>query len=195
MGRKTYSLFSPSQISKMSESQIRKEYSRLRSVANKRIQRMQKAGLGKNMNKPFATIQQINESSKWNVESQLADVSTFLRSDRTTVSGEKRFISEFKKNMIDKGYGGLVETTDDVYNMIDFMENMREQYGDKLFDSGDALDVLQETQRLNIPVEKVKENYDAFASNLSELENMETPKTNRTMSKAKVAKLIAKFLI
>ena len=195
MGRKTYSLFSPSQISKMSESQIRKEYSRLRSVANKRIQRMQKAGLGKNMNKPFATIQQINESSKWNVASQLADVSTFLRSDRTTVSGEKRFINEFKKNMIDKGYGGIVETTDDVYNMIDFMENMREQYGDKLFDSGDALDVLQETQRLNIPIDKVKENYDAFASNLSELENMETPKTDRTMSKAKVAKLIAKFLI
>ena len=195
MGRKTYSLFSPSQISKMSESQIRKEYSRLRSVANKRIQRMQKAGLGKNMNKPFATIQQINESSKWNVASQLANVSTFLRSDRTTVSGEKRFIDEFKKNMVDKGYGSLVESNEDVYKMIDFMENMREQYGDKLFDSGDALDVLQETQRLNIPVEKVKENYDAFASNLSELENMETPKTKRTMSKAKVAKLIAKFLI
>ena len=186
-------LFSPTQIAKMSNADIRKEYSRLRSIANKRIQRMEQSGLGMGRNQKFATIKQISESSKWNVESQLAEVSRFLRSERTTITGEKKFLNEFKQNMIDRGYGDLVQTTEDIYDMIDFMEHMREQYGDKLFDSGDALDVLQETQRLNIPPKKVRENYEAFASNLAELEKMSTPKTEKTMSNAKVKKLVERF--
>lgn len=188
-----FSTFTPSQIAKMSNADIRKEYSKLRSVANKRIQRMEKAGLGMGRNQKFATIQQIKESSKWNVESQLAEVSRFLKSERTTITGEKRFLNDFKENMIVRGYGDLVQNIEDIYNMIDFMEHMREQYGDKLFDSGDALDVLQETQRLNIPLNKIKENYEVFASNLLALENMPTPKTDKTMSNAKVNKLIKKF--
>ena len=190
-----FKTYTPTAISKMSERDIRKAYSELRSVANKRIQRMEKAGLGMRINQKFATIQQIKESSKWNVESQLAEVSRFLKSERTTVSGEKRFISDFKENMTNRGYGDLVKTTEDVYNMIDFMENMREQYGDKLFDSGDALDVMQEAQRLNIPLEKIQQNYEVFASNISELESMPTPKSNKTMSALKVAKLIKKFVL
>lgn len=190
-----FKTYTPTAISKMSERDIRKAYSELRSVANKRIQRMEKAGLGMGRNQKFATIQQIKESSKWNVESQLAEVSRFLKSERTTVSGEKRFISDFKENMTNRGYGDLVKTTEDVYNMIDFMENMREQYGDKLFDSGDALDVMQEAQRLNIPLEKIQQNYEVFASNISELESMPTPKSNKTMSAIKVAKLIKKFVL
>lgn len=191
---KKFRTYTPSSISKMSDKAIRKAYSELRSVANKRIQRMDNAGLGRGSNQKFPTIQQIKDSSKWSIESSLADVSRFLRSDRTTVSGEKKFLKEFKQNMVDKGYGDLVESTEDVYNMVDFMEYMREQYGDKLFDSGDALDVLQETQRLKIPIEKVKENYEAFASNIDEMEAMPTPKTSTTMKIAKVVKLIAKFV-
>ena len=173
------------------ESDVNKEENVL--VSKNDIITLAEQNLGAGRSK-FATIQQIVESTKWNIESQLAEVSKFLRSDRTTVKGEKKFLNDFKRNMEEKGYGDLVQSPKDIYNMIDFMEHMREQYGDKVFDSGDAMDVLQETERLNIPISKVKEYYEDFASNLSELENMPTPKSGRAMSAKKVNALIKKFL-
>ena len=164
-------LFTPSQIGKMSARAINAAYSGLRSVANKRIQRMTAQGLGRNKSL-FPTIQQINDSSFGDMRSALADVSTFLRSSRTTVRGEKKFLSEFKETMIEKGYSDLVETQEDIYNLIDYMEYLREMYSDKLFDSGDALDVLQESQRLNIKLEDLKANYEVFASNLEAMEKL-----------------------
>lgn len=185
-------LFSPSQISKMSAREINKEYSRLRSIANKRIERLQSQGLGRKESK-FPTIQQINESSKWSVASQLADVTKFLSSERTTVRGEKKFLAAFREMMESKGYADMVDSPEDVYNMIDFMEMMRERYSDKVFDSGDALDVLQEAQRLNIPKEKIIEHFDVFATHLNELEQVKPSKHGEEFSQRRINNLIKKW--
>lgn len=181
-----------SRIRTTAESVLRKTYSELRSVANKRIQRLSEQGLGRNRSL-FPTIQQIQESSLYSIGSALADVQTFLRSSRTTVKGEKRFMNEFRETMTEKGYGDLVQTNEDIYNMIDYMEYLREQYGEKLFDSGDALDVLQEGQRLNIPPEKLRENYDLFASNLDKMEKLRKSPGGREFSQSRINKLIRKW--
>lgn len=185
-------LFTPSQIRKLGEGAVNEAYSALRSVANKRIQRMTEQGLGRSTSQ-FPTIQQIKESYYGDVRSALGDVSKFLKSPRTTVKGEKKFIKEFQDTMTDKGYGDLVQTREDIYNMIDFMEDLREQYSDKLFDSGDALDVLQEGQRLNIPLEKLQENYDLFASNLDKMEKLRRSSGGREFSQSRINKLIKKW--
>lgn len=186
-------LFTPSQIRKMSAGAVNAAYSALRSVANKRIQRKTAQGLGRNSSL-FPTIQQINESYYGNVSSALADVSKFLKSSRTTVKGEKKFLKEFKETMTDKGYGDLVETREDIYNLIDFMEDLREQYSDKLFDSGDALDVLQQGQRLNIPLDKLKENYDVFAGNLEAMEKLRPSPQGKEFSQRRIKNFIKKWL-
>lgn len=185
-------LYTPSQIVKMTESEIRKAYSELRSIANKRIMRLEQQNLRSDYNR-FATIAQINESSKWDVGSQLAMVSKFLSSKRTTVRGQKAFLREFREDMISRGYGDLVKTNDDVYAMIDFMEQMRQLYSDKLFDSGDALDVLQQTERLNVPKEKVIKYYDLFANNLDKLESVKPSKQGKEFSQARIRTLIKKW--
>ena len=181
-------LYSPYQISGMSDAQIRKAYSNLRSVANKRIQRLESAGLRspKVSGFKYPTIAEINQSSKYSMESALADVSVFLRSERTTVTGAKRFINQFRENMIEMGYGDLVESTEDVFDAIDFMDALREEYGNKLFDSGDALDVLQEGERLNIPVDMLVENYDFFKSNLDSLEELKPSKGGKPFSQKRL---------
>lgn len=185
-------LYRPSQIGRMSQAAINKAYSALRSVANKRIQRMSAQGLGRSKTL-FPTIQQVTESKYGDLRSALADVSAFLKSPRTTVRGEKKFINEFKSTMQDKGYGSLVETNADIYKMIDFMDYLREQYSDKLFDSGDALDVLQEGQRLNIPLEKLKENYDIFASNLDAMEQLRPSPQGKEFSQRRINNFINKW--
>lgn len=181
----------PHTISRMSKSEINKEYTRLRAIANKRIERLQQAGMDVGYRK-FATIQQINESSKWDVESQLAEVSRFLRR-RTTVKEERRFLENFREMMSDKGYGVLVQSYSDSYKLMRFMEDMRELYSDEVFDSGDALDVLKEAQRLKIPLEKVKENFEDFVTHLNELEKVKPSKNGNEFSQRRIDNLIKKW--
>lgn len=185
-------LYTPSQIRKLGEGAVNKAYSALRSVANKRIQRMTAQGLGRGTSQ-FPTIQQIKESYYGDVRSALGDVSKFLKSPRTTVKGEKKFIKEFQETMTDKGYGDLVQTREDIYKMIDFMEDLREQYSDKLFDSGDALDVLQQGQRLKIPADKLRENYDIFASNIEAMEKLRPSPKGAAFSQRRINNFIKKF--
>ena len=191
----TSKLYTPYQIEKMSDAAINKAYSQLRSIANKRLQRMQEQGLGKRAREGFRfpTIKEVQESSKWSMESQLADVSRFLRSERTTVTGEKRFLNEFVEQMQEKGYGDLVKSYDDIYNTIEFMEQMREQYSDKIFDSGDALDAYQHAQALGIPKEKIKDNIELFISHVDEFTNIQPNRNGKPIGQKRLNNLIKKW--
>ena len=188
-------LYSPWQISRMTDAEINKAYSTLRSVANKRLERMQAQNIGMTARTGyrFPTIAQVNESSRATVASELADVSQFLRSERTTVTGEKRFLADFVESMESKGYGELVQNIDDIYNTIEFMDQMREEYSSKIFDSGDTLDVLQQAQRLKIPPEKLKQNFDFFRSHLTEMEQLKPSKGGREFSQRRINNLIKKW--
>lgn len=188
-------LFSSYQIGSMSEKEIRAEYSRLRSIANKRLGRLESQGLNRTARSGyrFPTIKQIEQSSKSTTASELADVSKFLKDIHSTVTGEKKFIKEFQETMIEKGYGDLVETVDDIYKMVDFMDEMREIYGDKLYSSGDLLDVLTEAERLNIPHDKLKEHIDLFVSNVDAMKGVQPTKGGKTFSSSRINSLVKKW--
>lgn len=187
--------YNPYQLSKMTDAEIRKAYSQLRSTANKRLSRLAEQGLNKTARSgyKFPTIAEIQSSSRSTVASELADVSKFLRDDRTTVRGEKRFISDFKEIMTDKGYGDLVETPDDIYKMIDYFDDLREQHKDKILPSGDALDALQEAERLNIPHDKLVDNIEMFVSHLDDLKNVKPSKGGAEFSSRRMNNLIRKW--
>ena len=182
----------PYQIEKMSMTELHKEYSRLRSIANKRIMRLQSQGLEHRESK-FPTIKTIKQSKRMSIASELADVSAFLRSDRTTVTGAKKFLNDYAATMSDMGYGDLVKSVDDIYKLIDFMEAAREKYTDAVFDSGDALDVLQQAQRLNIPYDKVLKHFDEFAINLDKLEQVKPSRAGAEFSQRRINNLIKKW--
>lgn len=188
-------LYSPYQISNMSESAIRKAYSELRSIANKRLARLENQGLGMTARTgyKFPTIRNIEESSKATIASELADVSKFLRDPRTTVSGEKQFLNNFREMMTEKGYADLVDTPDDIYKTLEFMEEIRDTNNNRLLPSGDVLDVLQQAERLKIPTEKLKDNIDIFVQHLDELENVKPTKGGRTFSSQRLNALIRKW--
>lgn len=188
-------LFSPYQISKMSDAAIRSEYSRLRSIANKRLGRLQAQDLNLTARTGyrFPTIQQIQESSRATVASELADVSKFLRDPRTTVTGEKRFLSNFKESMISNGYGNLVETNEDVYNAIQLLDDIRQEHGDKLLPSNDILDVMSEAERLNIPSDMLAANIEMLSANIDKLERVTPTKGGRAFSTSRMKSLIKKW--
>lgn len=192
---RNYRLYTPYQMSNMSDSAIHKAYSELRSIANKRLGRLEKQGLGMSARKghKFPTISDIESSSKMTVASQLADVSKFLRDQRTTVTGEKQFLADFKEMMTEKGYSDLVTDVDQIYRTIEFMEEIRETNNNKVLPSGDALDALQQAERLKIPMDKFKENIDMFVQHLDDLEDIKPTKGGRKFSSQRLNALIRKW--
>ena len=198
---KKYDIYTPYKMESMTEAQIRAEYSKLRSVANKRLQRLDFAGIGMRAlsGYRFPTIAQIESSSKSTVASELANVSRWLGDYRSTITGEKQFISEFKEMMQEKGYGSLVETPEDVYKVVGLLDDLREKYKNDLlrYRSGltdkDIFDALQQAQRLNMPVEALKQNIELFVANMDALEKVQPTQGGRTFSNSRINSLVRKW--
>ena len=198
---KKYDIYTPYKMESMTEAQIRAEYSKLRSVANKRLQRLDSAGIGMRAlsGYRFPTIAQIESSSKDTVASELANVSRWLGDYRSTLTGERQFISEFQEMMRGKDYGSLVETPEDVYKVIGLLNDLRERYKNDLlrYRSGltdkDIFDALQQAQRLKMPVEALKQNIELFVANMDALEKVQPTKGGRTFSSSRVNALVRKW--
>lgn len=202
---KKYELYTPIKMESMTEAEIKAEYSKLRSVANKRLQRLQAAGLGMRATTgyKFPTISQIQSSSKSTVSSELAAVSRWLGDYRSTITGEKQFLREFKENLHDKYkgvYDSLVETDEDTYNLIGLLDDLRDKYSNDLlrYNSGtlsatDIYDALQQAQRLNMPIEALKKNIGLFVANMDALEKVQPTKGGRTFSSSRVNALVRKW--
>ena len=198
---KKYELYTPIKMESMTEAQIRAEYSRLRSVGNKRLQRLEAAGIGARAIKGyrFPTIAQIESSSKSTVASELANVSRWLGDYRSTLTGERQFLAEFREMMQSKGYGDLVKTPADVYKVIGLLDDLREKYKNDLlrYRSGltdkDIFDALQQAQRLKMPVEALKENIELFVANMDALEKVQPTKGGRIFSSSRVNALVRKW--
>lgn len=198
---KKYEVYTPYNMGSMTEKQIRAEYSKLRSVANKRLQRLQESGLGMRALKgyKFPTIAQIESSSKSTVSSELASVSRWLSDYRSTITGEKQFISEFQDMMLGKGYGDLVKTPEDVYKVVEMLDDLREKHKNDLlkYRAGltdqDIFDALQQAQRLKIPVDALKKNIELFVANMDALEKVQPTKGGRTFGSNRINALVRKW--
>ena len=196
-----YPVYTPYRMESMTEKQVRAEYSRLRSVANKRLQRLEKAGMGKRAltGYQYPTIAQIESSSKSTVASELASVSRWLADYRSTITGEKQFLEEFREMMRGKKYGSLVETVEDTYNVIDLLDDLREKHKNDLlrYRSGltdqDIFEALQQAQRLRIPVDALKKNIELFVANMDALEKVQPTKGGRTFGSNRINALIRKW--
>ena len=201
---KKYDIYTPYKMESMTETQIRAEYSKLRSVANKRLQRLDAAGIGMKAlsGYRFPTIDQIQSSSKDTVAAELANVSRWLGDYRSTLTGERQFLEEFRSMMRSKNngmYASLVDTVQGTYDLIGLLDDLREKYKNDLlrYRSGltdkDIFDALQQAQRLNMPVEALKQNIELFVANMDALEKVQPTKGGRTFSSSRVNALVRKW--
>ena len=201
---KKYDVYTPYNMGSMTEKQIREEYSRLRSVANKRLQRLQESGIGMRALKgyKFPTISQIESSSKSTVSSELASVSRWLSDYRSTITGERQFLEEFRSMIRSKNdgmYASLVETIQGTYDLIDLLDDLREKHKNDLLKcragltDQDIYEALQQAQRLNIPVDALKKNIELFVANMDALEKVQPTKGGRTFGSNRINALIRKW--
>lgn len=184
-------IYTPRDIRKMDDKAIRSTYSKLRSVANKRIQRIKAAGLSGLLERGAELFPKLSEVSASAVPGLLADVSYFLRSF-TQLKQVRARAEEFKAHVKSKYPSISMDTYEQVGEFWQFVDRLREKYGAKNVDSGDALDVYEQGERLGIPEDALVKYYAAWAEKMSVLKNIE-PMGEDGMSMDEVEELIREW--
>ena len=131
---------------------VRKEYSRLRSIWRKRYERLLKSDY-KDINlvkdRPIQRYKQLKDiTSDREIYHLLSELATIIASDRTTVTGLKKQEKE-KMRHINEVYGTELKTHEDLLNFGRFMDQLRDFASDRIYDSDFAVDLYSEGEKLS----------------------------------------------
>lgn len=157
-----------------SESEARSEYSRLRSIAKKRLQRLASAGyddssIYRYYKNRFPTLKKIKAPSK--LYNALADAASFVISDYSTVSGQ-RDLEERVKTTLAENYGTDVDM--DLKKFGHFMDYMRAKYHGKEFDSERAVRTYRDATKKGISLQQLERHQKIFYDNQKRLGAMKS---------------------
>jgi hypothetical protein len=131
---------------------VRKEYSRLRSIWRKRYERLLKSDY-KDINlvtdRPIQRYKQLKDiTSDREIYHLLSELATIIASDRTTVTGLKKLEKEHMQHINDV-YGTELKTHEDLLNFGRFMEQLRDFASDRIYDSDFAVELYSEGEKLS----------------------------------------------
>lgn len=131
---------------------VRKEYSRLRSIWRKRYERLLKSDYNNIKlveDRPIQRYKQLKDiTSDRELYHLLSELATIIASNRSTIIGLKQREKEQMKD-INKKYGTKLKTHEDLMNFGDFMENIRDFASDRIYDSDFAVDLYSEGEKLS----------------------------------------------
>ena len=131
---------------------VRKEYSRLRSIWRKRYERLLKSDY-KDVNividRPIQRYKQLKDiTSDREIYHLLSELATIIASDITTVTGLKKREKEQMQHINDV-YGTELKTHEDLLNFGRFMEQLRDFASDRIYDSDFAVELYSEGEKLS----------------------------------------------
>ena len=166
-------------------SQARKEYSRLRSIARKRIDRLQKAGVWSSQKANRARLALLTPS-RYVAESDLAlgirDLSDFLYKKASTLPAvreekkrKERAVSAAAQKL--RSEWGLGISDKDMDTFGKYMEWLRKQAIDEVYDSGEAVEDFEKLRSTaadleGVDVSSVLKDFKYWVNNISALENI-----------------------
>lgn len=172
---------------------VRKEYSRLRSIWRKRYERLLKSDY-KDINlvkdRPIQRYKQLKDiTSDREIYHLLSELATIIASDRTTVTGLKKQEKEQMRHINDV-YGTEIKTHEDLLNFGRFMEQLRDFASDRIYDSDFAVDLYSEGEKLSTGkmLELYKEFLKTGSRNISKLKSGIAKKEKVKRQKRKAGK-------
>ena len=131
---------------------VRKEYSRLRSIWRKRYERLLKSDY-KDINlvkdRPIQRYKQLKDiTSDREIYHLLSELATIIASDRTKVTGLKKREKEQMQHINDV-YGTELKTHENLLNFGRFMEQLRDFASDRIYDSDFAVELYSDGEKLS----------------------------------------------
>lgn len=155
---------------------VRKEYSRLRSIWRKRYERLLKSDY-KDINlvkdRPIQRYKQLKYiTSDREIYHLLSELATIIESDRTTITGLKKQEKEQMQHINDV-YGTELKTHEDLLNFGRFMEQLRDFASDRIYDSDFAVELYSDGEKLSTGkmLELYKEFLKTGSRNISKLKS------------------------
>ena len=161
------------QIKAGNEAQIRKEYTRLRDISQKRLKRLAAAGYTddqiykKNVNK-FKELKDIKSTNE--LAQRLSELSRFISYKGSTVAGQKAIMKKSLATLHEHGYDFV--NAGNYKDFGKFMEEYRNQLLDMEYDSGDAAEVYRVINKKQVPVDEVKAAFERWLENADKAEKM-----------------------
>lgn len=172
---------------------VRKEYSRLRSIWRKRYERLLKSDY-KDINlvkdRPIQRYKQLKDiTSDREIYHLLSELATIIASDRTTVTGLKKHEKEQMQHINDV-YGTELKTHEDLLNFGRFMEQLRDFASDRIYDSDFAVELYSDGEKLSTGkmIELYKEFLKTGSRNISKLKSGIAKKEKVKRQKRKAGK-------
>ena len=172
---------------------VRKEYSRLRSIWRKRYERLLKSDY-KNINlvtdRPIQRYKQLKDiTSDREIYHLLSELATIIASDRTTITGLKKQEKEQMEHINDV-YGTELKTHEDLLNFGRFMEKLRDFASDRIYDSDFAVELYSDGEKLSTGkmLELYKEFLKTGSRNISKLKSGIAKKEKLKRQKRKESK-------
>ena len=163
--------YTPSNIKAMleagKESIVRKEYTRLRDISQKRLKRLKAAGY-ENTEVYRSNVNHYpllkNIKSKSELAQRLSDLSRFILSERSTVSGLKDLRSRRVKALHEHGFTFVDDSN--YGEFAEFMEAYKNELLDMEYDSGDAAELYGVVVKHKLDPEKVKGDFEFWLENI-----------------------------
>lgn len=147
----------------LSEKEIRDEYRRLRNIANKRIDRLEKAGYEQTQTylRNAGAYKAPSNYTMAELHYKLYQISKFVAAKSSTVSGMRLIEKEAIETLQEKGLGRIKN----LQEFGDFMSWARTRYKNSDFDSERAAEVYNEAKRRSIDIEEIKKDYELYMDN------------------------------
>lgn len=147
----------------LTEKEIKDEYRRLRSIANKRVERLGKAGYGTTQTyiRNAGAYKAASNYTMSELQYKLYQISKFVAAQSSTVSGMRFIEKQALETLHEKG----LENVRDLQEFGDFMSWARTRYQSTEFDSERAAEVFNEAKRRNISVDEIKNDYELYRDN------------------------------
>lgn len=171
--------YTPFDIERMSNKEVRKTYSELRKVAYMRQKRLKEtfpgsslAGTGKYWQFPFT--KDLTDSQ---VASALAEVSCYLKNPLTLVKEQKAQ----RKDLHDQVMKDLGLDLDDkeLNDFFNFIDELRARYGAKMVDSKRVAAIFDEMERANISRANIMKEFLYYRENIMDIQDLEVPERKK----------------
>lgn len=132
-------------VNEYTSSEIRKEYSRLRAIAVKRLFRLAKAGFGKSSAYKYnvTNTKKLSELTDRQVPLALSQLARFIENPLSTVTGQKDLRTQKITKLQSQDYD---VTEENFQNFTDFMELLAQQATDLEYDSEATVELWEATR-------------------------------------------------
>lgn len=164
-------------INKYSSKELRAEYSRLRSIARKRLERFgaskwaKSSNLYKQYKNLFTALPDIKRERT--VARKLVEVAKFLSLETSSVSGFRSARKARITALQERGYDWITEKNFDLFtDFMDYNRALRQGGG---FDSERVLELVREVGEKHLDPDQVKDEFEFWIENVGKLSKIPAP--------------------